>query len=48
MNTTLEQRVFNKLEENAIYYAAGYIIRILLWKHDRLKGVDSKQFATAL
>ena len=48
MNTTLEQRVFNEVEENAIYYAAGYIIRKLLWKHDSLKGGDSKQFASAL
>ena len=48
MNTTLDQRVFNEVEENAIYYVAGYIIRKLLWKHDNLKGEDSKQFAAAL
>ena len=42
MNTTLEQRMFNEVEENAMYPAAGYIIRTLLWKHDNSKGGDPK------
>lgn len=48
MNTTLEQRNFNEIEENAIYYAAGYIIRKLIWKHEKTSGENSKVFVDAL
>ena len=48
MSYPLEQRAFNSVEENAIYYAARYVIRKLLWKHDNLRGEDSKQLAAML
>lgn len=48
VNTILEQREFNEIEENAIYYAAGYIIRKLIWKHKKMDREDSKLFVDAL
>ena len=41
LNTTLEQREFDEIEENAIYYVAGYIIRKLIWKYEKTSGEDS-------
>lgn len=48
LNKTLEQREFGEIEENAIYYVAGYIIRKLIWKYEKTKGEDSKLFVNAL
>ena len=48
LNTTLEQREFDEIEENAIYYVAGYIIRKLIWKYEKTSGEDSKLFINAL
>ena len=41
-------REFSEVEENAIYYVAGYIIRKLAWKHERSSNPKSKVFAAAL
>ena len=48
LSTTLEEREFDEIEENAIYYAAGYIIRKLIWKYEKTSGEDSKLFINAL
>lgn len=48
LNTILEQREFDEIEENAIYYAAGYIIRKLIWKYEKTSIEDSKLFINAL
>ena len=48
LNTILEEREFNEIKENAIYYAAGYIIRKLIWKYEKAKGENSKVFIYAL
>ena len=34
-NTTFEERELNAVEENAIYYVAGYIVRRLIWKYEK-------------
>ena len=46
--TTLEDRQFDEIEENAIYYAAGYIITKLIWKYEKTSGENSKLFINAL
>lgn len=48
LNTTLEERQLNDVEENAIYYVAGYIIRKLIWKYEKMGGEDSKVFTNVL
>ena len=48
LSTTLEEREFDEIEENAIYYAAGYIIRKLIWKFEKTSGEDSKLFINTL
>ena len=46
-NTIFEERELNAVEENAIYYVAGYIVRRLIWKYEK-SGKDSKVFVNAL
>lgn len=44
----LENRSFNEIEENAIYYVAGYVIRKLIYKHQKCSNEKSKVIVTAL
>jgi len=41
-------REFSAIEENAIYYAAGYVIRKILYRHVKKDDAKSKSIVTAL
>ena len=48
-NHSLEDsRNLSEVEENAIYYVAGYLIRKLIYKHQNLKRSDSKSKVTVV
>ena len=35
MHSLVDDRSFSEIEENAIYYVAGYVIRKLIYKHQK-------------
>ena len=41
-------REFSAIEENAIYYAAGYVVRKILYRHVKKDDAKSKVIVTAL
>ena len=38
-----DERILSDVEENAIYYVAGYVIRKLIYKHQRNSTETSKK-----
>ena len=47
-NLDHDGRVLSDVKENAIYYVAGYVIRKLIYKHERSSSANSKEFVSAL
>ncbi|XP_065884922.1 uncharacterized protein [Dysidea avara] len=43
-----DERILSDVEENAIFYVAGYVIRKLIYKHQRNSSENSKVFVSAL